>query len=153
MSIQLHLQRVIEDYDRGEFETADARLSQLNQRLDTMGGELAADSIRYHAWLRARRGFTDGPLVLAQLYQVLPRTLLGITDYCCVYRFRGLVPDLERMIPWIDHGHARLEDHDNSPETVVVFRDHVANALLRNGELDRPWQSSSQRCASRCSPG
>ncbi len=68
---------------------------------------------------------------------MLPRTLLGITDYCCVYRFRGLVPDLERMIPWIDHGHARLEDHDNSPETVAVFRDHVANALLRNGELDR----------------
>ena len=53
------------------------------------------------AWLSARRGYLDGLPLLQGIYRDQPTGLQEITDYCGVYRYTGLLPDLEQMEPWI----------------------------------------------------
>ena len=87
------------------------------------------------------RGYSSGPLILSDFYyRRTPHTLQEINDYCYVYRFHGLVPDLLQMQPWIDSGIAHVHDADTTLDTVAVFREHAATAVLRHGKLDLAWE-------------
>ena len=112
-------------------------VARVESCLQLTGSRFPPEALRYRAWLQARRGFIDGPDILARLYGRETRNLLETNDFLCVYRFRGLVPDLHRMEPWIRRGNEQLGNADS--ETVVVFRDHVACAMLRNGHIDGAW--------------
>lgn len=139
-SLAPYLQAVLAAYDAGEYEVADAQLMQLERRLILVGDEPPVDAVRYRAWLQARRGYCDGPDFLRRIYPHGPSSLLEITDYCCVYRFRGLGPDLAPLEPLIQREYERaceLPPNSARFSLGVVFREHAANAVLRCGRLDR----------------
>jgi tetratricopeptide (TPR) repeat protein len=129
------LNQVLSKFDQGRYDEADVQLRRFEACFEPLGRSLPTSAVRYRAWLQARRGFTDGPEVLARLYRRGPRSFLQTNDYCCVYRFRGLVPDLEQMEPWIRRGLEQLGNGHS--ETGDVFRDHVAYTLLRHGRMEQ----------------
>jgi hypothetical protein len=127
-------------FAHGQYELADTWLRELERLAQPTHGAVG-DVFRYRACLQARRGFTDGPAYLDRLHGARTEDLRAITDYCCVHRFRGLVPDLQGMEPWICRGLASLDSGD--VETAVAFRDHVACALVRHGQVGRALEMLS----------
>ncbi len=75
------LQGALAAYDLGQYELADARLREVESCLQLTGSRFPPEALRYRAWLQARRGFIDGPDILARLYGRETRNLLETNDY------------------------------------------------------------------------
>jgi tetratricopeptide (TPR) repeat protein len=123
-------------YHAGRFEQIEHLLARLELLCDLQMFVPSAEILRIKARVQARRGCLDGEHLLSQVYREPPSTLAGINDYCCVYRFAGLRPDLAAMQPWIQQGMSLLNAADpavRGHQQAAMFREHVAVAWVRHG--------------------
>ena len=67
-----------------------------------------------------------------------PLGLRELTDFLYVYRFRGLLPDIDRMGPFIRQGQDLLatEELNFEPDQIGAFCENAAAGLIRHGRLD-----------------
>ena len=158
--IAVHLDSVLERYDRGLYEEASRRLEEITHFCHAMGVDLPNRAHRYRAWLQARTGHADAISMLDRIYRGRSVTWGTVTDYSNVHRFQGgLCPDLQSMEPWIEQGKRLLDaigEGAPEPEDALVFREHVAAVLLRNGRAEEAMDMLEQcRTAGRfrqCTP-
>jgi hypothetical protein len=122
-------------YDHGRYEQAYSLLLRNEMLAHLHGEQLPGPMLRQKAWLHARCGLLDGQRLLSLIYGEPPTTLVGVNDYCNVFRFDGLCPRLEPMLPWIDRGQFVLQSHGSvdDVEQAAVFREHAAVTFARNG--------------------
>ena len=114
---------------------------------ESLNADSRRDFVRLSAWVQTRRGFLDGPAILAELgpnQEPLPLWL--ITDYAFVFRFCGLAPSPELAI-WLRKGEDRLrQEPAETLDTVAAFREHQGYALLIEGQLRKAAKVLKQAC-------
>ena len=158
--LAVHLDSNLETYDRGRYEDASRRLEEITHFCRAVGVDPPTRTLRYRAWLQARRGHIDGVEYLDRIYRGRSVTWGMVTDYCNIHRFQGgLRPDLQSMEPWIERGKRLLDaigPGNPEPEDASVFREHAAAALMRNGRAEEAMEMLEQvRALGRlrqCSP-
>jgi tetratricopeptide (TPR) repeat protein len=150
---------VLNMVDLGHFFEAQTLLEHAEMFCGMEGVEMTTEVLRQRAWLRARGGFQDGESLLRHVYRDPPTTLRGMADYCGLYRFTGLCPNLHAMQLWIERGLILLTRgvSDEDIEDAAVLREHAGTALARHGRTDHAlvllqpglaepvWQRTSTR--------
>jgi len=145
------LSQVLDDYDRGCYEQAAARLASLEPLQNRSSSFLRNNYLRLTAWVQARRGFEDGWQALDQMSRQPAgdpdRLSLGtICDYVCVARYQGLVPPA-LIDEWLRRGLERIEQEtDHGQSAAATFLGHYAYTLLRRGQPVKALAILEQAC-------
>ena len=121
-------------FDQGRWEESQRKLEEVDVLRDSLDADGRRDFVRLRASVQTRRGFLDGPLLLAELARDEESAPLWlITDYAFVFRYSGLAPSPE-MAAWLRRGEDRLaRGPSETLETVTAFQDHQAYGLLTEG--------------------
>lgn len=135
-------------YDRGEYTLAQRYIDHLHSGTGELGVRQRLRLIRLHAWVRARMGFLDGETILESLFQGRRMDVQAVTDMCCVYRFRGLVPH-EGIQAWLDRGMemlAGVEGVRDEPAGTQALREHAAARLSAAGQHEQALKLLELAC-------
>ncbi len=122
-------------YDRGEYTLAQRYIDHLQSGAGELDVRQRLRLIRLHAWVRSRMGFPDGETILESLFRGRRLDVQAVTDMCCVYRFRGLVPH-DGIQQWLDRGMTMLDGVEqvrDEPAGTQALREHAAARLSAAG--------------------
>ena len=140
--LQSHEQAILGEvalaFDQGRYEEAHHRLARSEIDFRMLGHQLTPELLRYRARLLARRGQSGGGRLLERMFAGQPLGLRELTDFLYVYCFRGLLPDIDRMGPYIRQGQDLLatEELNFEPDQIGAFCENAAAGLIRHGRLD-----------------
>jgi len=127
--------RIHHAYHKGYYERAHDDLESVRSLESLFFPDYCRELFRLRAWTQSRRGFIDGTAGLDELRASNGLSLLLITDYILVYRFRGLIPHPE-VSDWIQEGLDFLRRHpDEDRHTIATFREHQGSVLMTEGHL------------------
>ena len=134
-------------YDQGRCDEAHWKLEQVRPLRESFNADNRQSFLRLSAWVQTRRGFLDGPAILAELApHEGPLPLWLITDYAFAFRFCGLAPSAELAV-WLRKGEDRLrQEPAETLDTVAAFREHQGYALLSAGQLRKAAKVLKQAC-------
>ncbi|MCU0960158.1 MAG: proteasome accessory factor PafA2 family protein [Pirellulaceae bacterium] len=125
--------------ERGHLDDVSTRVRRLELAFRVAHFAIPRDLMRCKARIAARCGTQDGEQLLRAVSYDDCDTVQAIADYCCIYRYAGLAPDLERMEPWIEHGRRYLAGgclSSHNGEALADIREHAAVALTAHGRLN-----------------
>jgi hypothetical protein len=123
-------------YNRGEYEAASRTLQMIAEWSMMLHIPVRKDVNRVLAWVQARRGFLDGPSVLAEVYGREVTNLAAICDHLHVYRFHGFTVG-PKMNECLERGLQMFAQNSEArPGDTASLMGHHGYQLLCEGKPD-----------------